>query len=466
MRQCWPRVLVALVILLSWATGCRYGTSVQVPGSDSTPRPARRSAARPDAPLHEIHQVYRIARQVRAQKVGEPDEVKLTGGVRVGTVLLQRTRWVMKFVGQSMVQSLQLRSRYMRLPEAKRKKHMTRFVDIVQVWWVRRANLRGKPAALKKLLKPTGRSHPQHREVTFLGSDSRFAWYVYAPILDWVRIQKQLSLGGGDDAMAALIRGLGVKDKHDATQVGCFYRLSDQGAKAIGAVETAIANKHPQRGQAIRGVGRDRGKVVTSWLMRLVGSADQVVAKASRSAVLYPPRKAAAPLYVKWLAAGAGKSWVGRELSACAAVKAQGAARYIPRILASPHRVSEYRQAFALRRTLTGKPVSQALLDAEQRVIRAGFAMGSRQPDLAALAAGIKAILGAPDSEAAAVIGLSLALYISKGNYEATNKAGREILKKVPGDQGLMLVVHLSKALRDLGDQSAVQRVATALSGR
>ncbi len=466
MRRCWPHLLAVLVILITVAPGCPHGTVVQVPEPEPASRPAQRSMARPDAPLHEIHQVYRMARQVRAQKVGEPDEVDLTGGLRAGTVLLQRTRWVMKFVGQSMVRSLQLRSQYMRLDEVARKKHMTRHVDFVQVWWVLRANIRSNPAELKKRLKPTGRPHSKHREVAFLGLDSRFAWYVYAPILDWVQIQRKLSLGSGDDAMAALVRGLGVKDKHDATQVGCFYQLSDQGAKAISALETAIAGKHPQRGQAILGVGRNQGKVVTSWLMRLVGSPDQVVAKAARSAVLYPPRKAAASLYVKWLAAGVGKRWVGRELSACAVVKAQGAAQYIPRILASPHRVSEYRQAFMLRRSLANKPVSQGLLDAEQRVIRAGFAMGSRQPDSAALAAGIKALLGSPDSEAAAVIGLSLALFVSKGNYEATNKAGREILKKIPGDQGLMLVVHLSKALRDLGDQGAVQRVVSALGGR
>jgi len=463
MRRCWPLVCMALMALIP---GCPHGTAVQVPGSGPSSRSPRRPSGRPDAPLHEIHQVYRMARQVRAQKVGEPDEVKLTGGVRAGTVLLQRTRWVMKVVGQSMVLGLQRRSRYMKLPDAERKKHMTRYDDFVQVWWVRRADLVGKPAALKKLLKPTRRPHRWHREVVFLGLDSRFAWYIYASIHDWVRIQKALSLGGGDDAIAALIRGLGIKDRHDATQVGCFYLLSDRGAEAIGALETAIANKHPHRGQAIRAVGRDRGKVVTSWLVRLVGSGDAVVDKAARSAVLYPPRKAAAPLYVKWLAAGAGKRWVGRELSACAAVKAQGAARIIPRILASPHRVSEYRQAFTLRRTLTNRPVAQALFDAEQRVIRAGLAMGTRQPDGAALAAGVKAILGSPDSEAAAVIGLSLALFVSKGNYEAANKAGVEILKKVAGDQGLMLVIHLSKALRDLGDQGAVQRIASALGKR
>ena len=83
-----------------------------------------------------------------------------------------------------------------------------------------------------------------------------------------------------------------------------------------------------------------------------------------------------------------------------------------------------------------------------------------------AIASGVKAILGSPDSEAAAVIGLSLALFVAKGNYEATNKAGLEILKKTAGDQGLMLVMHLSKALRDLADQGAVQRVLTSLRSR
>lgn len=463
MSRCWPLVLVAVMMAMP---GCPHGTSVRVPDPSPPADGSRPRAERPDAPLHEIHQVYRMARQVRAQKVHEPDEVAVTGNIRAGTVLLQRTRWVMKFAGQSMVASLQRRSRYMRLPEAERKKHMFRYDDFVQVWWVRRADFQGSASLLKKNLKPTKRPHGQHREVALLGLDSRFAWFVYAPIPDWVRMQRALSLGGGDDATEALIRGLGVKDKHDATQVGCFYLLSDLGAKAIGALETAIANKHPQRGQAIRAVGRDRGKVVSSWLMRLVASPDPVASKAARSAVLYPPRKAAAPLYVKWLADGAGKRWVGRELSACAAVMASGAAAILPRILANPYRVSEYRKAFELKRALENRAVAQSLLDAEGRVIRAGVALGSHQPDTAALAAGVKAILGSPDREAAAVIGLSLALYVSKGNYEATNKAGLEILNKVAGTQGLMLVMHLSKSVRDLGDQSAVQRIVNKLRGR
>jgi hypothetical protein len=443
MRQRWP----ITVILLGTLSGCPHGTSVRVPESDPAGGLPRGATGRPDAPLHEIHQVYRIARQVRAQKVGQPDEVVVSSTLRAGTVLLQRTRWELLYMGQSAVAGLGLRSRYMRLPEAERRKHMQRHDDFVQVWWVRRADLTAKPETLKGRLKPTRRPHPQQREVAYLGRDSRFAWYLYAPIHDWVRVQKELSLGGGDDATAALIRGLGVKDRHDGTAVGCFYLLSDLGAKAISSLEVAIADKSPHRGQAIRAVGRDRGKVVTSWLMRLVGAADPVVSRAARSSLLYPPRKAAESLYVKWLDAGAGKRWVGRELSACAEIKAQGAARIIPRILANPHRASEYRQAFML----------------QQRVIRAGFAMGSRQPDRAALAAGVKALLGSPDTESAAIIALTLALFVSKGNYEATNKAGVEILRKLAGDQGLMLVIHLSKALRDLGDQNAVGRIATAL---
>ncbi len=462
MRRSWP---LALVILITVGAGCPHGTAVRVPDPDPAARTSRPRTGRPDAPLHEIHQVYRIARQVRAQKVGAPDEVSLGGNVRAGVVLLQRTQWVMKFAGQSMVLGLKLRTRYMRMPEVERKKHMVRHDDFVQVWWVRRADLSGAAGVLKKRLKPTSRPHRQHREVAFLGRDSRFAWFVYAPIQDWVRIQKALSLGGGDNAMAALIRGLGIKDKHDGTQVGCYYLLSDMGAKAISALETAIANKHPQRGQAIRAVGRDRGKVVTSWLVRLVSSTDPVSAKAARSAVLYPPRKGAEDLYVKWLAAGAGKRGVWRELDACTAVKVKGAAKVIPRILASPQSVAEYRKAFFLRRVLANKPVARVLLDAQQRVIRAGLSMGSRQPDRAAVAAGIKSILGSPDNEAAAVIGLTLALFVAKGDYEATNKAGLEILKKTTGDQGLLLVMHLSKAVRDLGDQSAVQRLLTALRG-
>jgi len=449
MKRLWLLVVPLL--------GCHTGTSLP----DRTTGASRQ--IRLDTPLHEIHQVYRIAGLVRAQKVGAPQEVNVKGGLIAGGVLLQRTRWDLLYVGQSVVRGLGRRAKYMKLPEAERLKHMRRVDNFVQIWWVPLADAPGAGPELKRHLKPTSRFHELHREVAFVGRDSRFAWYLYAPIQDWVRVQKKLSLGGGDSVLAGLIRGLGVKDRHGTTALGCHWLLGDVGPAAIGALERVIATKHPRRHKAIRAVGRHRSGAMTAWLMRLTTAPDKEVSGAARAVLLHPARKEARALYVKWLDEGAGKRWVYRELGACSEADARAAAPILTRILASPHRISEYRQAFELSRRWAGRPIAAPLLEAAETIVRAGHSMGSRKPNQVKLAAGAKVLVDSTDDEAAAVIGLSLALYVSKGNYVATRRTGMEILRKLRGGQGAKLAAHLGKVCRHIGDQLAAQRIATTL---
>ncbi|MFH2006397.1 MAG: hypothetical protein ABI333_07420 [bacterium] len=448
MRRLWLLVIPLL--------GCQTGTSLP---DRSDPR----RQVRLDTPLHEIHQVYRIAGVVRAQKVGAPREVTVKGDLIAGEVILQRTRWDLLYMGQSAAHGLGLRAKYMKLPEPERSKHLRRVDNFVQVWWVPLADAPAVGSELKRYLKPTPRYHEQHRELAFVGRDSRFAWYLYAPIRDWVRVQRELSLGGGDSAFAGLIRGLGVKDRHGSTALGCHWLLGDAGPAAIGALEKVIADKHPQRRDAIRAVGRHSSGAMTAWLMRLTAAPDKEVSGAARAVLLHPARKEARALYVRWLDEGAGKRWVREELSACAAVDARAAMPILSRILASPHRIYEYQQAFQLSRRWAGRPIAQSLLRAAETIRRAGFSIGRREPDRSKLAEGAKVLLGSPDGEAAAVLALSLAVFMSKGNYEATRRTGVEILRKLRGRRGERLVSHLAKTCRHIGDQQAAQRLVAEL---
>ncbi|MFH2009335.1 MAG: hypothetical protein ABI333_22280 [bacterium] len=434
------------------------------PTSEVRERPRDRSAGgSSEGAIQEINRVYRVARFVRAQKVGEPQKVTLAGGVVATRVLLQQTRWVLLRGQQSAIKSLARRAELMRLAEAERLKHMRRVDNFAQLWWVAKSASARAGGDLKTALKPTDKPHTQHRELVFLGRDDRVAWYAYAPIPAWVRIQKKLALQGGDLPIPALVRGLSVKDPHETTALDCYYLLREAGPTAMAEVDKAIAAKSDSRYRAVRAVGRQADPRVTAWLMRLVESADKVVVSAAHKALCVLPRKEAAALYVKWLAEGAGRRDVTLELSAVDQVGATQAAASLPKVLASPHRVLEYRQAFELSRKLAGKPLPEQLLKTEQQLQQDGFAGGERRPDKDRIEYGVLKVVQSPDAEAAAVVGLSLALFVSKGNYEATRKAGVTILKKLKRGRGRKLVGRLAKACRSAADREALQRVLAAM---
>ena len=446
MKKC--TLLPAMILLL----GCPPPS----PGPDA---PRRRQESQPGsgAALAEVNGVYRMASLLRAKSLGKPSQVALPGGGSAWTVQLQQTRWVLKRMDQSAVTSLKRRTEYLKLTEDERKKHMRRIDNHLQLWWVDKAKIGAKAAAgLKRSLKSTAGPHVLHREVAFLGMDDRVAWYAYAPIPVWLKLQRSQSLRGGEPRVPALIRGLTIKDPHEATALGCYYLLAKVGLKAKAAVEKLILEKHPARERAVFALGRERGKDVLAWLMKVVKSPDPKVAFQARRRILYPPRSGASALYLQWLAVGAGKRSVWRELRACAMLESKGAAPILPKVLARPHNLSEYRRAFVLGRKLAGKPLPATLLKIKQRIIQAGFASGSRKPDRDKLSYAVGRLARSKDRQAAAMIGLDLALFASKGDYTAVRWAGVQVLRKIRGRRGRKLVRRLSKACQDSGDRQAL----------
>jgi len=460
MKKCTVWLPMILVLGLVPVVGCP-------PASPDPQTPRRRSGGDPSAgaTLSEVNRVYRMATLLRAKTLGKPRQVTLQGGQKVWTVLLQQTRWTLKHMVQSAMLSLKRRTQYMKLPEAERKKHMRRIDNHVQLWWVDRSGA-GAPAGLKRSLAPTTGSHVLHREVAFLGTDDRVAWFAYAPIPVWLKLQRSQKLQGGDARIPALIRGITVKDPNEATALGCYYLLAKVGLKAKDAVEKLIRTKHPARVRAVFALGRERGPEVLAWLLKVVKSTDPKVAFQARRRLLYPPRKEATALYLKWLDQGAGKRSVWREMRACAMLEVKGAAPLLPRVMARPHNLAEYRQAFVLGRKLAGKPIDEALLKIKQRIIGAGRATGSQKPDRDVLKYGVSRLAKAKDRQAAAHIGLDLALLTSKGNVDATRRAGVTILRRIRGRRGRALVRRLVKTCQDAGDRQVLQALLVKINKR
>lgn len=218
------------------------------------------------------------------------------------------------------------------------------------------------------------------------------------------------------------------------------------------------------------------GKALLAW----AASEDAAVAGAARRALLDAPRPSARALYGSWLAADAGKGPVAAILNAILVTsgqvsdKASGGARgempagvsaeVLGRVMAAPESVKEYRLAFALLRGLAGRPVSKVLLDAEGLLLRAGSRGAEAAKAEEQVAGGVQVILSCGDPEAAAVVGLSLAMIRLKGGHPRVSDAGIAVLRKLPGKAGEKLVTHLARALRGT-DLLLVQKVAAEVRG-
>ncbi|MGD0090339.1 MAG: hypothetical protein ABSE73_10510 [Planctomycetota bacterium] len=392
-----------------------------------------------------------------------PTAVILPGAPAAWTVLFRSTSWYLKDLPQSKDLSVKLRLEAMQLPEDERLKIMDRFDDHVQFWLIPTDAQTG--AALKDKLAFTEQPHQQHREIVCLGESQGFTFYACAPIYEWIGIQAKLALKNGDDPIQGAIRGLGVKDKGGCTANSTGPILVKAGMAALPAIQAAVADKHPQRAQLVGVLCYFKADEARLQLLAYVSSADQIVSAAARSALLYVPKKDAEKLYVQWLDEGAGKKNVHKELLACGAVDAKDAAPILPRILAAPANVYEYRSALELSRKLSEKPIDPALLAAEKEICSlVNYDHRKTSDDQRKTRDAVAEILRSDDKEAVAAIGLSLALFIIKGDPQPVNDPGVAILRALPDGAGLKLVRCLrSSPARDRLHEGELAKLEEAL---
>ena len=198
-----------------------------------------------------------------------------------------------------------------------------------------------KPPDRSKLVL-TKLPHRQFRDF-FLGTAAGAALYGYLRIYDFVELEKKLPLAGGDDVLAAIIRGMNVTDTGNATANGCEMLLGEEAPAALPTIDKAIADHLPEPYRFLRAMHVSKDPAVTGWLKRLTGDSNAEIATAARETLLQSPRTEAADLYAKWLADGAGKrprlsracSLPGNQAPGCGCCG-------LPTILATPASVLNY----------------------------------------------------------------------------------------------------------------------------
>jgi hypothetical protein len=376
-------------------------------------------------------QVGNIARGLGYEDGLQTEQIALNGHT-VCSAVLTHTEWRLKSIPQSCDTETRMTAAAMRLPEPERLKTMNRIDDHIQIWGV--VQPAGAEPDIKRMLVPTDLPHQQHRDLFCLGQDQGLTWYGFMPIYEFAFLEKTLSLNG-EDLLLPLIRGVGIEDQGSKTQNTCMGLLAGQGARALPAIDDAISTRLPQRANLVRAMGTARDKAVTTWLLGLLASTDADAAQAARWTLLLSPREEAADRYVQWLADGAGKREVQHELSACQILKIKAAAASLPKVLAVPASVYDYRQALEMSHEFAGKPAMPEQILAAEKLIHES---GSDGPtfDQTKVNQAVETILAADDPEDAAAVGMSLAVFTSKGGAREIQRAGVEILRRVPRGEG------------------------------
>lgn len=395
--------------------------------------------AEEDAGLTKLLQT--VTEKTHQEILEGPKHIVLPNGVTTEVVVLREVRWELKNVPQGVTASMQMEHNTLLLSEEERLKVMNRIANHTQMWFVRLADSPSVGAELKSVFQPKNLPHEAYRELAFLGKADGYAWFGYQPIYQWIYLQKQLGLKHGDDPLAAAVRGLAIEDRGNITANSADAILADAGAAAVPYLEPVLSSTNVYRG--LLALSRIPGKEATVVLLRCLASTNRKIADDARRLVEFYPRPELEETYFKWLDQDAGQKYVLDLLRACAKVNKPRLTPLLPRVLAAPKSVHEYRLAFELSRSLAGKDIPPSLLQLEEAIKRYGYRSGPNfdQQKVDAAAAELS---HAEDVDAAACIGLSLALATTKGNWRAANLAGIAILKNLPSQRGTKLAKLLS----------------------
>jgi hypothetical protein len=358
--------------------------------------------------------------------------VQLDNQVEATTYLYKQSEWILKSIPQSAMLSQQMDREARQLPESERLKTMDKFEDYTQIWIVSLHKYPQATAELKRFLQPLDKPNRFHRELAYLGHNQTEAWYAYMPIYEWTSLQKEAGLTDGDDRLAAAVRGLTLDDQGSRTRNSTSWILTEAGARALPYLEPLLSTTNDTT--ALNVIATIQAREATELLVRIAKGPNQQQARTVSHLLKHFPHPAAKELYFHWLEAQAGKEPVYELLLICAKLDEPRTAKYLPRILDHPKTLREFRLAFELSRTANHRPISPQLLQWEQEIKSYGYASSTNYNQTRVDAAAAK-LMDSPDSEAAAVIGLSLVAATTKGDWRPANQAGIRILKGVPAGE-------------------------------
>lgn len=365
------------------------------------------------------------------QQIEAPNEVTLNGDTKAVHLLFSQTRW--EFKTQDQILDNRKRQDAMKLSEADRLKVMNRLDDFTEMWFVRLADNPGAGPTLKLAFQPGSRGNQYHRELAYLGTTDSFACFAFMPIYEWTSLQVTLNCQGGDDPLAAAVRGLSIEDRGSMTANGCSDILASAGGKAVSYLKPLLSTTNSSK--AIRSLIYNKSSEATDLLLECAKSANPELVSVAKHYLSALPRAEAVELYFQWLAEDAGRTNVLHLLRACAQFDKPRLAPILPRVLASPSSAHELRLAFELSRSLAGKKIPEHLIAAET-VIRQFNAKSTNGPTQQEFEAAVTELTQAKDVEAAACIGVSLAVASGKGLPSQVNQAGISILTNLPNRQG------------------------------
>ena len=389
-------------------------------------------------------------------------------GITFRSAVFRTTTWHPKVLHQRIQRGdLDQVRAWMGLPPPERFRHLTREDRDVQVWAAPLAQHPEVGRVHRLLLGPAASTHPQYREVAYLGRGHDHAWFAYAPIPTWIALQAQLGLSDGDDPLAACIMGVGIRDHGKHTHHSCMEILRSAGPRAMPHVEAAVAEGNRLASHLVHALCSP-DSALEPFLLRLATLDREHVAAArsARRCLVRHPRPAARALYLQWLEQRAGKRAVRSLTNALRAISAPIPGELLERVLDTAADHHDYRVALEARRESQGRALSPELLEAE-RAIRRLSRSQTPTPDVGAreeLQRQIRTIATHEDQEAAAAIGLSLAAVRHKIGTQHLNDAGDEILIALPGHRGSELVRRVIQGCQHEHDTSRYREILDRLA--
>jgi len=264
---------------------------------------------------------------------------------------------------------------------------------------------------------------------TWMGRGLGFTWFCNAQIFWQDCLRTKVGLAGGEDRLEVIAEGLGIEDKGNCTANTSIGLVGRIGAPALPYVKRAIErNMATDPSHAVVSLAGIHEDECTQFLIELYQSGDQRVTDAAGYALIHKPyREAAKNVYFDLLRR---QKHTRYACEACLQFGWKDSMPVLEQVIAAPRTWYDYRAAFEAARSLRGQPMPEDLVSAE-RVIEASAFRDSRAT-ADEIGAAKAAILANADKSAAAVIGVSLALFLTKGDTRHVAAIGRDILGALP----------------------------------
>ena len=289
------------------------------------------------------------------------------------------------------------------------------------------------PAGLKSKIDWQKSSSPWHTRDVCLGEGHGYVWFTHGTIPFQDVVRHKLKLTGGDNPIQLAASGLLVKDDGHFTANSVPYTLARYGDEALPCIKSAIQETSTEDADTMWKVVSSliafRSRAATKMLVKLHGAKEETVSRPASYALIHEPfRRDAKAAYLKMLA---DRVYVDRVSRACVEFQWLEAIPLLDEIIARPKHFRELQTTLFAKRALQGKPVSQKLIEAGN-ILRGASGRNRTRQKQQQIERAQKLLVETGDSDAASLVALQLAVFVTKGNVREVRAAGMTILKERP----------------------------------